>query len=713
MELGPPPPATRVRPNWRRPTSTRSGAGGVALLVVLALLSLMLAARPQPARAQTASSKSSSPALGFDTCGAPSAATMSAWWASSPYTSVGVYIGGALRGCQQPNLTPTWVSTVVRQGWRLIPIWVGPQAPCGGFSSSISTNTSIATAQGVAEADAASAAASALGIGLSPIYYDMEGYARGGSCSAAVQAFMNGWVSELHAKGSPAALYSSLCSGILDVAALYQAPGYNTLDAIWIAAWNGSANLFGFTGSCALSDSVWPNHQRLHQYAGGHDESWGGVTINVDTNAVDGPLAPRIFSPPDAPSMSARGGNGLVHLQWSLPGSTGGLPIALYRISRSTTPNGESSLILVAGRGTSFDDRSVTNGVRYYYTVSALTFAGEGAQSNEASAVPSGPTTVDVVTRDDSNALSWQHFDGSAWSGWQSLGPTIVGTPTSVTDGTGVWAFARGADNALWYRHYDNSSWSSWVSLGPTITGDPAAAADGTGVAVFARGPDNGIWTRRYTYATTSWSAWSSLGPSITGTVSAVSGGTGLWVFGRGTDNGLWYQRYSDAAASLSGTPGWSGWQSLGPTIVSDPSATADATGVWVFARGADNGLWARRLIEPGGGWSGWVALGPTITGTPSAAADASGVWAFARGADDALWYRRWSNASLSWTPWSSLGPTIISSPVARIDGASVRVFARGVDNALWYRVGVPFAWLPWASANGALTTDTSVSLGP
>ena len=37
---------------------------------------------------------------------------MSKWKASSPYTSVGVYIGGANRGCAQPNLTTSWVSSV-------------------------------------------------------------------------------------------------------------------------------------------------------------------------------------------------------------------------------------------------------------------------------------------------------------------------------------------------------------------------------------------------------------------------------------------------------------------------------------------------------------------------------------------------------------------------------------------------------------------------
>jgi hypothetical protein len=27
----------------------------------------------------------------------------------------------------------------------------------------------------------------------------------------------------------------------------------------------------------------------VHQYMGGHNESYGGITINIDSNAVDGP----------------------------------------------------------------------------------------------------------------------------------------------------------------------------------------------------------------------------------------------------------------------------------------------------------------------------------------------------------------------------------------------------------------------------------------
>ena len=218
---------------------------------------------------------------------------MSKWKASSPYTSIGIYIGGSSRGCAQPNLTPSWISSVKAQGWTLLPIWVGPQASCTtlGGTSKISSDGSTAFFQGINEAIAATDAAKALGLGwLAPIYYDMEGYTRGGACSNSVKTFADGWVRQLNSHGYLGAMYSSLCSGILDVAAATSDTTKVPLNAVWIAAWNNNPNIFGFGAPCALSDSLWSDHQRVHQYSGAHNEAYGGVTINIDSNAVDGPV---------------------------------------------------------------------------------------------------------------------------------------------------------------------------------------------------------------------------------------------------------------------------------------------------------------------------------------------------------------------------------------------------------------------------------------
>jgi hypothetical protein len=235
--------------------------------------------------------------LGFDACTAPSSKAMAAW-ESSPYRAVGVYIGGVNRACSQPNLTPSWVATQTEAGWHLIPTYVGLQAPTSSCSSCAKLSSSQATAQGVAAAvDAVEeASAAAMGSG-SPIYFDMESYTQTSSATAATLAFLEAWTKKLHTLGYLAGVYSSSASGIEDLAGQV-GTGYELPDAIWIANWNGQQN----TTDPVVPASAWTPHQRIHQYRGGHNETYGGVTINIDNNYVDGPtVGTAIFASGDDP----------------------------------------------------------------------------------------------------------------------------------------------------------------------------------------------------------------------------------------------------------------------------------------------------------------------------------------------------------------------------------------------------------------------------
>jgi hypothetical protein len=222
--------------------------------------------------------------LGFDACTAPSSRSMSAW-ESSPYRAVGVYIGGVNRACSQPNLTASWVSAQTEAGWHLIPTYVGLQAPTSACSSCAKLSSSQATAQGAAAAVDAVEEAAAIGMGPgSPIYNDMEAYTQTSSATAATLAFLEAWTEKLHALGYLSGVYSSSSSGIEDLADEIGS-GYTLPDAIWVANWNGQQN----TADPAVPANAWASHQRIHQYRGGHDETYGGVTINIDNNYVDGP----------------------------------------------------------------------------------------------------------------------------------------------------------------------------------------------------------------------------------------------------------------------------------------------------------------------------------------------------------------------------------------------------------------------------------------
>ncbi|WP_210649410.1 glycoside hydrolase domain-containing protein [Nocardioides sp. SYSU D00065] len=235
---------------------------------------------------------------GFDQCLAPTQAAMNTWWRKSPFSAVGIYISGDSRACRsQPNLSPTWVATQVARGWRLLPIALGPQASCQPRFPRYADDFSIspkpaggyakAAQQGAAEADKNAADAAAYGIGPgSTIWYDLEGFDLGDThCRESALVFVSHWVTRIKQHGYVAGFYSSASSGIkmLDDART-QRPGQFALpDRIWIARWDGQAN----TSTTYIGEDGWRPGGRMKQYRGGHDETWGGVTINIDSNFID------------------------------------------------------------------------------------------------------------------------------------------------------------------------------------------------------------------------------------------------------------------------------------------------------------------------------------------------------------------------------------------------------------------------------------------
>ena len=37
-----------------------------------------------------------------------------------------------------------------------------------------------------------------------------------------------------------------------------------------------------------LSNSLWNNQQRIRQYTGGHNETWASITLNIDSDIIEG-----------------------------------------------------------------------------------------------------------------------------------------------------------------------------------------------------------------------------------------------------------------------------------------------------------------------------------------------------------------------------------------------------------------------------------------
>ncbi|WP_328469199.1 DUF1906 domain-containing protein [Actinoplanes sp. NBC_00393] len=220
----------------------------------------------------------------FDACTAPSSDAMKGWL-QSKYRGVGIYFGGVARGCTQANLTPAWVKEQINRGWKLLPIYVGPQASCTGASAKTRITNSKAGSQGRAAAEDAVTQALKLGLSRgSVLIYDMEAYATNdAACEAGVLAFMSAWTARLHDHGYFSGYYSSVSSGIADQVAVYNKAGYVRPDYVDFARWDNVVTV----NDKAIPATYWAPHRRMKQYGGPHKETWGGHTINIDSNYVD------------------------------------------------------------------------------------------------------------------------------------------------------------------------------------------------------------------------------------------------------------------------------------------------------------------------------------------------------------------------------------------------------------------------------------------
>ena len=232
-------------------------------------------------------------AQGFDTCHLPTISEMQTWWNQSPYTFYALYLGGIHVPSFCGLADVAWVKAVHQQGWSFVPTWVGPQASCSGYTHKMSSDPTIAYYEGRQEADAASAAAASKGLtnygwGGTIIYYDLEPFGiPTPECRQPVSAFMNGWVERLLELGNLSGGYGSRNSYLSDWSTIPNVPS-----DVWPASWYTNvydpyATVFGIS----WLEGLWTNHQRIRQYAGEVNNSWGGVTLNIDINVVDGTVA--------------------------------------------------------------------------------------------------------------------------------------------------------------------------------------------------------------------------------------------------------------------------------------------------------------------------------------------------------------------------------------------------------------------------------------
>jgi hypothetical protein len=541
--------------------------------------------------------------LGFDVCSTPSAAQMSAW-ASSSYHAIGVYVGGTNMACTQPNLSAAWVSQESAAGWHLIPIYVGLQAPSNSCGCA-AISKSGAASEGRAAAIDAVGNEQALGMGPgNPVYFDMEAYPRGSTNSPAVLAFLTSWTDQLRAEGYKSGVYSSEYAGISDLVSQY-GMGYSEPDQIWIANWNGVKS----TTDSDVPPIEWADHQRLHQYSGGHDETHGGVTLNIDGDYVDAGTAaagsaanaaaePSASSPP-AIYGSVGPGQTLTDAHGTWPGT----PTAYSYQWEDCNTAGYSCLAIPGATGQSY--------------ALAASDIGHAIRVIEAAVYPGG-SAIPAISQATSEVMSpvplyWLYTahgniypsPGTAWyrspatNGFR--GSSIRGM-AATPDGKGYWevgaaghVFAYGdatlyaaeqhprpisglvaaPGGGLWlYTAYGNV----WPSSGAAWYGSPYASGfRGSSITGMAATPDgNGYWLvnaagRVFSFGDAASEPRISHAHPIKGIVAATGGG--YWLY---TAHGNVYPSFGRAWYRSPAANGFRG------SSITGMAASPDGMGYWL-----------------------------------------------------------------------------------------------------------------------------------
>ncbi|MGD1061442.1 MAG: fibronectin type III domain-containing protein, partial [Methanomassiliicoccales archaeon] len=236
---------------------------------------------------------------------------------------------------------------------------------------------------------------------------------------------------------------------------------------------NGSSAITGYKiyrGDASGTETMLALLGNVHSY--GDTSLANGKTYYYTVSAInaigESPMSTEVNATPatvpSAPNMiSATPGDVQVVLVWTAPSSGLGNPITNYRVYRGTTAGGET-LLATLGNVLTFADSGLLDGQIYYYRVSALNPIGEGALSNELSAMPvntpSAPQNLRVAPHNSSIALTWQAPNsngGSAvikyevWRGASSseethladANPSLSFNDTGLTNGQTYYYFVK------------------------------------------------------------------------------------------------------------------------------------------------------------------------------------------------------------------------------------------------------------------------------
>jgi ABC-type transport system substrate-binding protein/fibronectin type 3 domain-containing protein len=200
---------------------------------------------------------------------------------------------------------------------------------------------------------------------------------------------------------------------------------HGSTNATWLVFYDTNGSFHGIPTEVG---SYWLN------VSGSNENGSAYLNYTIDARLDVVPAAPE--------NLQATASVGHISLSWQEPPPNGGSSITNYKIYRGTSSGGENYIATI-GNLLSYSDTAVTSGTTYYYRISAVNAAGEGSQSNEASAtvptMPSAPQNLNAISSAAKISLTWNaplSNGGSAITKYKIYrGPSAAGESLLTTIG--------------------------------------------------------------------------------------------------------------------------------------------------------------------------------------------------------------------------------------------------------------------------------------
>ncbi|HLF05948.1 MAG TPA: fibronectin type III domain-containing protein, partial [Thermoplasmata archaeon] len=210
-------------------------------------------------------------------------------------------------------------------------------------------------------------------------------------------------------------------------------------------------------------------------------------------------------------NVQASPGDAQVTLNWSPPASSNGRPLIGYRVYRGTS-SGTYTWNATLGLVNTYVSSGLTNGVRYYYAVSATNAMGEGSLSSEVSAIPaqfpSEPWDLNTGPGNQRVTLGWNAPNSTGgppisnyrlYRGFTSGNLSFlaeIGNLTSYIDGgltNGVtYHYAVSARNGVREGPRSNVVWEIPANIPSAPLAPNATAGEGNATLEWSPPSDNG-----------------------------------------------------------------------------------------------------------------------------------------------------------------------------------------------------------------------------